>query len=113
MNGPHVHGIIVQVPNRKTNATEYVTEFDKDKTLVDGLTHENSCSSISCNARTKKILKRGVERAKIIDHRHKDKKEKRIHAEVESAETIIHANLTDSVFLGDMLNQIDDRTTVT
>ena len=54
-----------------------------------------------------------MERANIIDYRCKDKTKKRKHAEVEPAETIVVSNLTDFVFVGGMLNRIDDGTTVT
>ena len=40
MHGPHVYGRVVQVPNRSHNKTDYAIEFDKEKTLVDGLTHK-------------------------------------------------------------------------
>ena len=109
----HVHGRIVQVPNRLYDDTGCAIEFDKEKTLVDGLTHKDLCSSMPCNTNTKKLLNRGVERANIIDCWCKDKTKTRKHAEVESAKTIVAANLTDSIFLGGTLNQIDDRTKVT
>ena len=41
MCGPHVHGRIVQVPSRKNNATHCAIDFDKEKILVDELTHDD------------------------------------------------------------------------
>ena len=80
MHEPHVHGKIIQVSNRKTNATDYAIEFDTEKTLDDGLTYEDLFFSMTFNTNTKKILKRGVERTNIIDYRCK-KNEKSKHAE--------------------------------
>ena len=108
--GMRVRSRITHAPNRKPNAADHAIEFDKVKTLVDGMTHEDSCSSLPCSACTKNI-KRDVERANVIDRGHKDKTKKRKHVEVESAETVVAASLTDFVFLGSMLNQIDDGTT--
>ena len=56
--GPHMHGRIVQVPNRKTNITDCMIEFDKEMKLVYGLTREDSFSFAPCNANTKKLLKK-------------------------------------------------------
>ena len=112
MHGPHVHSRIVQALNRKNNSTDHAIEFDKEKKLVDGLKHEDSCSSMPCNTSTKKLLKTGVERANIIDYRCKDKTKKRNHTEVELPETVVSVNLTDSVFLGSMLNENDEGNSV-
>ena len=40
-HGSHAHGRIVQTLNRKTNATDFEIEFDKENTLFDGMTHED------------------------------------------------------------------------
>ena len=112
IHGPHVHGRIVQVPNRKTNATDCVIEFDKEKTLVYGLTPKDLCPSIPHNANTKKLLKRGVERANIIDYWCEDKTNIRKNKVAESSETVVATNLTDSGFLGGALNENNERNSI-
>ena len=98
---------------RKTIIKDCVIEFDKEKTLVHDLRHKDSCSSTTCNVCAKKLLKTGVKRAITIDCRHKDKTKKRKHREMESSVTAVAVNVTDSVFLGGMLNQNNDGNTVT
>ena len=112
MHRPHAHGRIVKVPNRKTNTTDHMVEFDKENKLVDGLTHKRLYSSFPYNSNDKKLLKRGVERADIIDHRCKDKPKMWKNRGAESAETAVAANLTESFFLGRMLNENDEGTSV-
>ena len=64
------------------------------------------------NANSKKLLKRGAERAIIIDHRRKDKTKMMKNKGAESAETAVVANLMDSDFLGSTLNENDDGTSI-
>ena len=105
--GPHAYGRIVQVPNRKKSIVDFTIYFDKEKKIFDGVAHEDSYSSMPSNTITKQLLKRGADRANIIDCRYKDKTKNPENKGVESAETT-----TDSVFLGGMLNEKDDGTSV-
>ena len=45
------------MPNRKKNVSDHATEFDKEKNLVDGVTHEDSCSPMPSSAISKQSLK--------------------------------------------------------
>ena len=110
MYGPYAYGRIVQVPNRKKNIPDYIIEYDKEKDLVDGVTHEDLCSTIPSSAVTKQLLKRGVERANIIDYRYKDRSKRRKRKGAGSAKAIEAETVTDSVFLGGILNENDDGT---
>ena len=68
--GPYAYGQITQVPNRKKSITDYIIKYDTTKDMVDGLEDYNQlCTSIPGIGSIKSLLKRGVERANIIDYR--------------------------------------------
>ena len=107
MYGPYAYGKITQVPNRKNNVNEYMIEYDKEKGLVDDVAYEDLCTLIPGSSSMKKLLKRAVERANVIDYRFpKKKKRKRKITETAGAEESVQ---NSSVFLGAILNENADR----
>ena len=76
--GPYAYGQITQVPNRKKSITDYIIKYDTTKDMVDGLADYNElCTSIPGIGSIKSLLKRGVERANIIDYRFNGNKHRR------------------------------------
>ena len=120
MYGPYAYGKIVSVPNRKTNVFEYGIEYDRKKSATVGeVGYEDLCTTVYGNAATKQLLKRGVERANLLDYRFSLKqnsapKRKRlvpsttnasINTPTESATTTATEG---SVFLPGILNETDE-----
>ena len=77
MYGPYAYGKIIQVPNRKKNVNEYMIEYDNKKSLVDDVAYEDLCTLIPGSSSMKALLKRGVERANVIDYRFTSKKRRK------------------------------------
>ena len=72
--GPFAYGKIVQVPNAKKNATDYVIRYDRDRSNIefangDKISENNLCASLPNLGSVKKLLKECVDRANKLEYR--------------------------------------------
>ena len=111
MYGTYAYGKIRQVPNRKNSIQEYTIEYGRDNILGNRSEFDNLCTVILGTAPAKLLLRRGVERANLIDYRYNVTREitrrtrtkrKRIFSVVTN---LVTTTTGGYIFLGDILNE--------
>ena len=67
--GPYMYGKIVEVPNKRKNVLYYIVIYDRTKS-VDGIDSGDCCCRFPSTAAVKKMLKRAIARADLVDYRY-------------------------------------------